>query len=84
MDWKFKKYCEEEALYFVTVPSEKKNDVTISGDLNLIDDAKATYVDYGIELKENETQYFKLIGSDKMLAAKSLYSLRLNYNNTKN
>ena len=34
-------------------------------------------------LKENETQYFKIEGSEKILAAKSLFVLRLNYKNSK-
>lgn len=79
----FNSFCVKEAIYYTVVPSQKENDLIVSGELeSLMDKPNASYLDYGIELKENETQYFTLTGTDKVLVAKSLYLLRLDYTNS--
>ena len=80
----FEEFCKKEALNYINVPEEKLSGITFSGELpSLVGNSSANFMDYKIELKENETQYFKLIGSDKILVAKSLFVLRVNYNNLK-
>lgn len=78
----FEKYCLTNAHSYLVVSPEKQKSVKFTGELESMENNTfATYKDYGVELKENETQYFKLNGSEKILAIKSLYSLRLNYQN---
>lgn len=80
----FDTYCLQNAISYMVIPSQKLSSVQFEGELqSLENDANATYEDYGIALKENATQYFKLIGSDKILAVKSMYSLRLSYSSVK-
>lgn len=78
----FDSYCRLNALAYLSIPKEKLETVNFVGELKSLEyNSEASYKDYEIELKENETQYFKLIGSEKILAVKSLYSLRLSFQN---
>jgi hypothetical protein len=80
----FEEYCLSNAVSYITVLPEKVKSLKFSGEFqSLENNKKSSYVDYGVQLKENETQYFKLIGSDKVLAIQSLNSLRINYTNSK-
>lgn len=79
---KFEKYCKDNAISYIEVVNNK--DFKIAGELaSQESNSKANYLTYGISLKEEETQYFKLTGSDKVLAVQSLYRLKLNYLNRK-
>ena len=79
----FEEYCIKNAVSYITVVPEKAKSFKVSGELGSLENTKKSiYVDYGIQLKENETQYFKLIGSEKILAVQSLNALRLNYSNS--
>lgn len=81
----FDEYCEKNALQLMDVPSDKLAGVKISGSLNYIDSKKQPSLKaYGVKPAENETTYYKLNGSDKLLAVKSLYVLKLNYANAQN
>lgn len=80
----FEEYCLKNAISYLNIPEQKQSSVNIAGELKFIDSKdNVSYKDYAIELKENETQYFKLIGSDKTLVVQSLFVLRLNYANSK-
>lgn len=80
----FEEYCLENAISFLTIPTEKQESVVYAGELKYIDSKnQVSYKDYGVEIKENENQYFKLTGSDKTLVVQSMYVLRLNYANSK-
>lgn len=72
----FEKYCEANALNLVTLSAEKKAP-EFAGEITLRDGA--TYRDYGIVLKESETQYYKVTGSDKVLQVQSVTRLRIGY-----
>jgi len=81
----FDEYCEQNALQLMDVPAEKSSGIKITGTLNFIDSKKTPSLKaYGVKPLENETTYYKLNGSDKILAVKSLYVLKLNYANAKN
>ena len=78
----FEKYCLKNATSLIENAVDKS--FKISGTLpKLKSNNSPTYKECGIALKENETQYFKIEGSEKILAAKSLFVLRLNYKNSK-
>lgn len=80
----FDVYCLQNAISYIEVIGDKKSSLNITGELaSLESNPSATYIDYGVELQENATQYFKLTGSDKVLAVKSLYQLRLSYSSLK-
>lgn len=78
----FESYCEKEAIYYAKLSPQKADDLEISGELVSLEHKKgASFKDYGIQLLEDRTQYFQLIDSDKVLVVKSLYVLRLNFDN---
>ena len=78
----FEQYCEQNALNYISIASEKKAGLKITGTLNYIDESKNPGLKaYGVKPAENETLYYKLNGSDKVLAVQSLYILKLNYSN---
>lgn len=80
----FEEYCVANAVSYITVIPEKAKSLKVSGELqSLENNKKSSYIDYGVQLKENETQYFKLIGSEKILSIQSLNALRINYSNSK-
>jgi hypothetical protein len=80
-DQEFEAYCLQHALQLFTVPAGKSTDnLKIAGEVTLLDNPKATYRDYGIALKENETQYYRIAGSEQLLMVNSLYRLRVAFN----
>lgn len=83
IDPAFEKYCLENALTVMEVASAKSNDITYDGTVPALLAEGATYLDYQLTPIEGRTQYFQIQGTNKVLALKSLYSLRLNYSNAK-
>lgn len=83
VDQNFENYCQQNSISYIDIAEGKVASVTFSGELTSLEhNSNATYVDYGIQLKEEETQYFKLVGSNKILSVKSLFVLRLNFDNS--
>jgi hypothetical protein len=79
----FEEYCLKHATSILE-PGKSSKSIKITGEISKIKHRKIpTYAECGIQLKENETQYFSINGSDQLLAVKSLYVLRLNYTNSK-
>lgn len=78
----FEDYCLKNALQVITVPAGKTEGMKVTGEVTLLGD-QATYRDYGIVLKENEAQYYRITGSDQLLMVKSVYRLRVAYNSEK-
>jgi hypothetical protein len=72
----FEKYCEANALNLIALPAGK-GELNVAGEITLRNNA--TYRDYGIVLKESETQYYKVTGSDKVMQVMSVYRLRVGY-----
>ena len=81
----FEEFCLQESIYYITISKQKVDAVSFAGELiSLKKNPNATHVDYQVEPKPEEAQYFKLIGSDQVLVVKSMYVLQLTYNNYKN
>ena len=72
----FEKYCEAHALVLIAAPTGK-GAITFAGEITPRDNA--TYRDYGIVLKESETQYYTVAGSDKIMQVQSVFRLRVGY-----
>lgn len=79
-DQQFADYCLKNALQVITVPAGKSDNLKIAGEVTLLDNQQATYRDYGIVLKENETQYYRITGSTQLLMVNSVYRLRAAHN----
>ncbi len=78
----FEKYCLKNATSLMQNSADKS--IKFAGTIQKLKGNKVpTYKECGITLKENETQYFKIEGSDQILAVKSLFVLRLNHKNSK-
>lgn len=75
----FEAYCVKHALSVIELPEGKSNQYTIAGEVKSSSAKTASYVDYGIQLKEEETQYFQISGTNTILKAESLYRLRVSY-----
>lgn len=83
IDAGFEKYCLENALSVMEVPNVKSNDFQVDGTVPALLAEDATYRDYQLTPIEGRTQYFRVEGSTKVLALKSLFVLKLNYSNQK-
>lgn len=82
-DLGFENYCLKESISYIEVGANKSSGIIFSGEVDSQElNSNSTHSDYGILLKEEETQYFKLTGSNKILSVKSLFVLRLNYTNS--
>lgn len=80
-DHAFQDYCLQHALQVITVPAGKSTDnLKIAGEVTLLSNKQATYRDYGIALKESETQYYRIAGSPQLLLVNSVYRLRVGFN----
>jgi hypothetical protein len=78
----FDKYCLNNATSLMQNSAAKS--IKYAGTIQKLKGNKVpTFKECGITLKENETQYFKIEGSDQILAVKSLFVLRLNHKNSK-
>jgi hypothetical protein len=75
----FESYCLAHAVTLMDLPEGKANQYAIAGEVKQSPNKSASYVDYGIQLKEEETQYFQISGTTTILKAESLYRLRLAY-----
>lgn len=75
----FEAYCVKHALSVIELPEGKSNQYTIAGEVKPVSTKTASYVDYGIQLKEEETQYFQISGTNTILKAESIYRLRISY-----
>lgn len=83
VDAAFEKYCLENALTVIEIPVGKAKELAVDGNVPALLGKDATYRDYQLNPIEERTQYFRVQGTDKVLALKSLYILRLNYSNQK-
>jgi hypothetical protein len=83
VDAQFDQYCLKHALTVMEVPAAKAGDLVVDGTVPALLAADATYRDYQLTPVEGRTQYFRVQGTNKVLALKSLYVLRLNYANEK-
>jgi hypothetical protein len=68
----FNTYCIEHAFEIMPFPAEKEGDAAINGARNIQDLNNINFFELNVELKEDEYQYFKLLGTDKMLMIKPI------------
>lgn len=57
----------EKGIFIGEIPTQKGKDVQFDGSLDIDPDANHTFISLGIELKENNYQYFKITGTNKMV-----------------
>jgi hypothetical protein len=83
VDLGFEKFCLKSAFDYIELSEGKAGGISFSGEVvSLENNPNATYIDYGIQLIEDRTRYFKITGSNKILSVKSLFVLRMNYTNS--
>lgn len=57
----------ERGIFIGDIPTEKGKDVKFDGELAIDPSKKHDFISLGIELKENEYQYFKITGTNKLV-----------------
>jgi hypothetical protein len=75
----FDDFCLKHATQIIV---ETSKSVKVTGKVLALDPVASNYMDYGVALKEEETQYFMIEGSTNLLKVESLYRLRLMYNSS--
>ncbi|MCB9194797.1 MAG: hypothetical protein H6598_01050 [Flavobacteriales bacterium] len=68
----FNIYCIEHAFIIMDFPKEKEGDAAINGARNITNLENINFFELNIELLEDQYQYFKILGTDKMLAIKPI------------
>lgn len=68
----FNTYCIENAFEIMPFPTEKEGDAAINGARKIADLNNINFYDLKVELKADEYQYFKILGTDKMLMIKPI------------
>ncbi len=68
----FNTFCIENAFEVMPFPSEKEGDHAINGARNIADLDAINFFELNITLKEDQYQYFKLLGTDQMLMIKPI------------
>lgn len=57
----------ERGIFIGEIPNQKGKDVQFDGELDIDPSADHTFISLGIELKENNYQYFKITGTNMMV-----------------
>jgi hypothetical protein len=57
----------EKGVFIGEIPTQKGKDVQFDGELDIDPNTDHTFISLGIELKENEYQYFKITGTNMMV-----------------
>jgi hypothetical protein len=73
----FEQFCLKNAVQIIPASTKK---VSITSSVPAVDSPNPTYQDFGVQLKENEAQYFTIEGTSNLLKVESLFRLRLMYN----
>lgn len=68
----FNTYCIESAFEIMPFPTEKEGDAAINGARNIADLESINFFELNVTLKEDQYQYFKLLGTDQMLMIKPI------------
>ncbi|MCB9188501.1 MAG: hypothetical protein H6600_04765 [Flavobacteriales bacterium] len=68
----FNTYCIDNAFVIMPFPAEKEGDAAINGARNIPDLENINFFELNVDLKEDEYQYFKLLGTNKMLMIKPI------------
>lgn len=65
--YQFLNVALDKAIFIGEIPQEKGKDIEFDGELEVDLKKEHTFLSLGIVLKENEYQYFKIKGSNKMV-----------------
>jgi hypothetical protein len=57
----------QRGIFIGDIPTEKGKDIQFDGELSVDLSKKHDFISLGIELKENEYQYFKITGTNKLV-----------------
>ncbi|MEX1190854.1 MAG: hypothetical protein WEA99_02690 [Brumimicrobium sp.] len=57
----------EKGVFIGEIPTQKGKDVQFNGELDIVPSKDHTFISLGIDLKENEYQYFKIKGTNQMV-----------------
>ena len=57
----------ERGIFIGKIPTQKGKDVQFDGELDVDPEGAHTFISLGIELKENNYQYFKITGTNMMV-----------------
>ena len=66
-EYQFLNVALDKAIFIGEIPQEKGKDVEFDGELEVDLSKEHTFLSLGIDLKENEYQYFKIKGTNKMV-----------------
>lgn len=75
----FDDYCKQNATTIIEIPTGKSNDFPVNGNVKMPSVAQPSYLDYGVKLLDQTTQYFSIEGTGKVLRVESLYRLQLQF-----
>lgn len=75
----FDYYCKQNATTIIEIPTGKSNDFPVNGTLTMPSVEQPSYLDFGVKLLDQTTQYFTIQGTGKVLRVESLYRLQLQY-----
>lgn len=75
----FEEYCIQHAATIIELPEGKGNSYPVEGNVDMPAVANPTYLDFGVAIKDEATQYFTVSNTNKLLKVESLYRLRLQY-----
>ena len=73
----FEQFCLKNAIQIIPSTTKPMN---VTGSVPAAGTPNPTYLDFGVQLKENEAQYFTIEGTTNLLKVESLFRLRLMYN----
>jgi hypothetical protein len=69
---RFNSYCIKNAFVVMDMPTEKTGDHAINGARNIGDMNNINFFDLNVDLKEEQYQYFTILGTDKLLMIKPI------------
>lgn len=72
----FNTYCIDHAFVVMPLPSEKEGNMAIDGSKDISDLENINFFDLNIVLKEDQYQYFRISGTDQMLAVKPKFLIK--------
>lgn len=66
-EYSFLNLALEKAIFIGPIPQEKAKDIIFDGEVDIDPNGNHTYLSLGIEIKENQYQYFKIKGTNQLV-----------------
>jgi len=66
-EYQFLNLAIEKAIFIGPIPQEKEKDITFDGEIEIDPNGNHTYLSLGIEIKENQYQYFRIKGTNQLV-----------------